>query len=128
MPVSESWTVVQTRPGFRAARASTATTQSGRSSRTRAETASADSTPVSPRTPAAKAETCRKPENCRGREAIRCRVMRRLRRVSGPTASAVMAALPRPTTKTEPSSGKRSRRSWPRPSTARGKKPSSRRQ
>ena len=105
MPVSESCTVAHTRSQRREARASMAMTRDGRTSATRPRTASADSTPVVPSTPVRNTATGRNPEKCLGMAAMRCRVMRMLSAARGPTASGVMAALPRPMMRTDPSSG-----------------------
>ena len=122
MPVSLSCTVAHTRPHRREARASMARTMAGWTSATRPRTASADSTPVVPSTPVRKAETCRNPANCLGMAESRCRVISTLSSARGPTASGVMAALPRPTTRAEPSGGSRAFSSVPTARTARSKK------
>ena len=122
MPVSESWMVVQTRPTRREARASMAMTRAGLISSARPRTASADSTPVVPSTPVRNTATGRNPAKCRGMAAMRWRVMRTLSAARGPTASGVMAALPRPMIRTGPSAGS-SPFSWePTARTARSKK------
>ena len=122
MPVSLSCTVAQTRPHRREARASMASTRAGRTSSTSPRTASADSTPVVPSTPVRKAATGRNPANCLGMAESKCRVISTLSRARGPTASGVMAALPRPTTRTAPSGGSRAFSSVPTARTARSKK------
>ena len=66
--------------------------------------------------------TGRNPANCRGMAEIRCRVMSTLSAARGPTASAVMAGFPRPTTSTGPSGGSSAFSSAPTARTARSKK------
>ena len=96
-------------------------TKAGCTSSTSPRTASADSTPVEPSTPVPKAATGRKPANCRGMAARRCRVTSTLSRVRGPTASGVMARVPRPTTNAGPSGNDRSFKWLPTARTARSK-------
>ena len=99
-----------------------ARTMAGWTSATRPRTASADSTPVVPSTPVRKAETCRNPANCLGMAESRCRVISTLSSARGPMASGVMALLPSPNTRAEPSGGSRAFSSVPTARTARSKK------
>ena len=122
MPVSLSCTVAHTRPTRREARASTAMTRAGCTSATSPRTASADSTPVVPRTPVRCTATGRNPAKCQGCAVMRCRVTRTLSAARGPTASGVMARLPRPMTSTGPVSGSSSFSCPPTARTARSKK------
>ena len=113
MPLSQICTVVPTRSGSPAARASMAMRAAGFVSRTRAAKISQVSMPVCPRTPGASTETGRK-ERMPSAAAVSSptwRVAKICRAAAGPRASGVIEALPNPATNTAPSGRSRERAS-----------------